>query len=397
MKRITLIYVNGGGGHLSGARAIEEGIRLTGMPWDVELVNLEDLLKPLDPMSGLTGIHVTDAYNFFLTKGWTRAWTPVMRATQAWAYLMHRPVVNLLARHWSQRPPDVLVSLMPLFNRALCASFARAAPGRPFVTVMRDIADHPPRFWIERQRQYLMCGSDRAVQQAVTMGMPPNRIVRSSGMILNPRFHTLAPIDREAERTRLGLDPRRLTGLVMFGGVAPRKTMLQIDRLLSDSGLPVQLIFLCGRNQPLVDELRNQPSRIPRWVEGFTSAVPYWMQLADFFIGKPGPGSLSEAAFMGLPVIVERNASTMPQESYNPSWVRENGFGIVVRSFSQLPRAVSALLDPVRYERIRANTRAVPNRGLYEFLQLAHRLLREETPLPEFDRPEAVVVPIAAG
>ena len=46
------------------------------------------------------------------------------------------------------------------------------------------------------------------------------------------------------------------------------------------------------------------------------------MQLADFFIGKPGPGSISEAVQQGLPVIVVDNAWTMPQERYNARQAR---------------------------------------------------------------------------
>ena len=61
------------------------------------------------------------------------------------------------------------------------------------------------------------------------------------------------------------------------------------------------------------------------YVEGFTKEVPRYMQLADYFIGKPGPGSISEAVAMRLPVIVERNAWTLPQERYNADWVRETG------------------------------------------------------------------------
>ncbi len=60
------------------------------------------------------------------------------------------------------------------------------------------------------------------------------------------------------------------------------------------------------------------------------------MQLADFFIGKPGPGSLSEALAMHLPVIVERNAWTLPQERYNADWVLENEVGLVLPEFSTI-------------------------------------------------------------
>ena len=62
-------------------------------------------------------------------------------------------------------------------------------PDRPFVTILTDLADYPPHFWIERQEQYLICGTERAVEQARAMGHPEERIFRASGMILHPRFY----------------------------------------------------------------------------------------------------------------------------------------------------------------------------------------------------------------
>ena len=62
------------------------------------------------------------------------------------------------------------------------------------------------------------------------------------------------------------------------------------------------------------------------------------MLLSDFFIGKPGPGSVSEAVAMRLPVIVERNAWTLPQERYNAEWVLEKQLGLVVRGPASNPR-----------------------------------------------------------
>ena len=70
------------------------------------------------------------------------------------------------------------------------------------------------------------------------------------------------------------------------------------------------------------------------------------MQLADYFIGKPGPGSISEAVAMRLPVIVERNAWTLPQERYNAEWVREQGVGIVLTNFRGIARAVDGCWNP---------------------------------------------------
>jgi len=54
------------------------------------------------------------------------------------------------------------------------------------------------------------------------------------------------------------------------------------------------------------------------------------MWLSEFFIGKPGPGSVSEALAMGLPVLVEAGNKTLAQERYNVEWIEEQGVGLPV-------------------------------------------------------------------
>ena len=108
---------------------------------------------------------------------------------------------------------------------------------------------------------------------------------------------------------------------------------------------------------------------------GFASDIPRYMQLADFFIGKPGPGSISEAVQQGLPVIVVDNAWTMPQERYNARWVIEHHVGIVHRSFRTIDRAVEELLG--RFDEFRASVRGQRNRALFEIPGMLERIVRQ--------------------
>ena len=101
-------------------------------------------------------------------------------------------------------------------------------------------------------------------------------------------------------------------------------------------------------------------------MEGFTKEMPHFMQLADYFIGKPGPGSISEAIAMHLPVIVERNAWTLPQERYNADWIREREVGLVLRNFRGIARAVEELLQPETFRRFHAATARLNNRAVFE-------------------------------
>ena len=103
------------------------------------------------------------------------------------------------------------------------------------------------------------------------------------------------------------------------------------------------------------------------------------MHLSDFFIGKPGPGSLSEAVAMQLPVITECNSWTLPQERYNADWIQEKEIGQVVRSFKQIEPAVRNLLVPATLARYKHNTAAMPNQAVFEIPGILDKILNHCT------------------
>jgi 1,2-diacylglycerol 3-beta-galactosyltransferase len=376
VKKLDFIYFDAGGGHRSAAMALQQVIAQQGRPWEIRMVNLQEQLDALDIFRRITGLRLQDYYNLLLKKGWTLGSGELLKGLHVVIRLFQPALVRLLRDFWRAGQPDMVVSLIPNFNRALKLSLEAALPGTPLVTILTDIADYPPHFWIERQQQYLICGSDRAAEQARQLGHAANRVFRASGMILNPRFYEPVTADRGAERQRLGLTPQWPTGLVLFGGEGSA-AMLEIAHRLEAAARPLQLILICGRNQKLAASLRGMPARIPMFVEGFTREVPYYMHLSDFFIGKPGPGSISEAIAMKLPVIVERNAWNLPQERYNCEWVRQQDVGMVLRSFRGIAAAVEQLLDPATYGRMCANAAAQSNRAVFEIPDMLERIMAQ--------------------
>jgi len=374
LASLDFVYFDAGGGHRSAATALHAVIGRERRPWHVRLVNLNDVLLPADILKKLTGRGLQDIYNLLLRYGWTLGMPQLLPLMHGLIRLRHSSAVELLARYWGRTPTDMVVSLVPQFNRAMSEAFRAVNPQGHYVTVLTDMADYPPHFWIERVDQDVICGTPRAVQQALAAGLPSECVHRVSGMILKPEFYEQGTHDSHDGRRRLGLDPETPTGLVLFGGYgAP--SMYGIARRLQSVSRPLQLILICGHNRKLADRLRTLRSRIAMHVEGFTSEVPRFMQLADFLIGKPGPGSISEAVAMKLPVIVEKNAWTMPQERYNADWVVENGVGIVVRSFRGIRGAIERLLEPGVLEKCRARAAAIDNRAVFEIPNILQRIL----------------------
>jgi 1,2-diacylglycerol 3-beta-galactosyltransferase len=367
---VDLVYFNAGGGHRAAAQALRDILYQQGRPWHVRLVNLTQVLDPQQRFQRCTGRQPEDLYNLRLRRGWTWGLGFELKLLQAGIAAAHRPLLRRLRRHWAETAPDLVVSLIPNFNRPMGQALAQARPGVSFVTVMTDLADLPPHFWIEpRVQQHVICGTPRAQAQALAAGLPRERVSLVSGMLLRPSFYEAEAGCPAAGRRALGLDPQRPVIAVMYGGQGSME-MLRIARALPHH----QLMLFTGHNAELAERLRRLPAAAPRAVLGFTQQVPQLLRLADGFIGKPGPGALSEALHLGLPVITFDNAWTMPQERYNTRWVRELGVGLVLRSLADLPDAVESLCD--RLPELRSRVRWLDNRALFEVPALLDELLQ---------------------
>jgi glycosyl transferase family 28 len=377
MKKIHVVFHDGGGGHRNAAVALQTIAAQQQRPWQVELVQFQELTDQLDVLRKLTGIRIQEQYNLLLQNGWTLGSVFLLRLLQATIRAFHRQLVRLLENFWREKPADLLVSVIPHFNRELCQSWSKIYPGCPFVTLITDLADFPPRFWIEPlKEQYVIAGTERAAEQARALGHDAAHIFRTSGMILRPDFYAPDNSDPLALRTELGLRSDLTTAIVLFGGHGS-KVMYDITCRLDGAQLPLQLILICGRNEELAAKFNAQPWRMPVKVIGFTKEIHKLMRAADFLIGKPGPGSIAEAMVRKLPVLIECNAWTLPQERYNAEWVAEKRVGIVLRSFREVVSGVQRILDPAALAEFRKNVAALENRAIFEIPEILDKLLRE--------------------
>ena len=375
MKQVYLMIYDLGGGHRSIANALHEVIQQRGLPWQIHIVDVfRDIIGTDAPHKVYN--------NFVLKKKWARIINePILVPSfKLQVSLCYRAWRSRLEKYWQEHQPDLVVSLLPYVNKLLKDSLQKTFPQTPFVTCMTDFADVPPRFWLEPQEQFVVCPSQTAVEQARSYNCPKMNIIQTSGVVIHPRFNEPKQGDRALERKSLGLNPDLPTGLVVFGSHGSQQ-MIEIAERLSKSDLKLQLIFLCGHDRELASALKNIATRFPKLIEGFTKKIPYYMDLADFFIGKPGNVSISEAVSRKLPVITECNNMTLFQERAIAGWIKSSQFGIIVNNFGEINQAVSKLSDPKNFHRYQANVEAYSNRAVFEVVDSLEAILANSYPI----------------
>src|SRR5260370_37158085 len=251
MRKVHVVFHDGGGGHRNAAVALQTVISRQQRDWQIELIQFQDLTDRLDVLRKLTGIRIQPQYNIMLQKGWTLGSTQLLRVLQLTIRIFQKPLVNLLEKFWRENPADLLISVIPHFNRQICEIWTKVYPGRPFVTIITDVADFTPRFWIEPIKdKYVIAGTEKAANQARALGHDGAHIFLTSGMILRPDFYEIDYSDPLELRKKMGLREGLTTAIVLFGG--PRsKIMYDITEKMDTAGLTPSFILISGRNDSL--------------------------------------------------------------------------------------------------------------------------------------------------
>ena len=87
MINVDLVFFDAGGGHRAAAEALRLVMEEQG-GWNIRLVNLQELLDPIDLVRKLTGLRMQDLYNLMLKKGWTLGTPQTVRVLQFFIRLL---------------------------------------------------------------------------------------------------------------------------------------------------------------------------------------------------------------------------------------------------------------------------------------------------------------------
>ena len=386
LPEVVLFTFDAGGGHRAAARALVAAAEQREAPFRFEVVSLQDVLAPLDVGQRLTGRPLEQTYNDMVRRRRTRFLVPMLRGLQWVVRRLHSPLEARVAAYLSTRRPAAVLSVIPNFNAILAGAVRRSHSAAPLLVLLTDFCDFPPHFWMEPALDGVIVATGDAQRQARELGLPGERIFRTTGMVLHPRFYPRAGMERRAlVRQELGLQASDFAVLVMFGGKGSPEMQPLCAELLKASA-QWHVIGVCGDNPRLFEGLAEVEGtsggrlhRLP-----FTDRVADLLAASDLFVTKPGPGCLAEAFHQRVPVVVCGNAHTIPQERYNVRMVARDGLGVAVRNWRDMPAAAATLAaDAERLSRIRQNLRSLPdNNAVYEVLEIVGRTIAGRRGLP---------------
>lgn len=144
--------------------------------------------------------------------------------------------------------------------------------------------------------------------------------------------------DRAAVRERLGLRKEAFT-LLIVSGTLGSPADISVVRSLIKSQLPIQVIYSCGNNKLLLEQVKLLKKVAERDISsddlgsllplGYTTNLNQYMQAADLVMGKAGPNTLFETAATLTPFMATHHLSGHEDcnikiiEDYQLGWVRE--------------------------------------------------------------------------
>jgi len=379
VKNIVILYTEAGGGHKAAALALKEIIERNPF-WRVTLINpFQTMYAKFDLIKKVTGLSSEEVYNK-LVSAKEHSFINLLLLSIIFKfnlYFYYSKLVEKISIDLQEINPDMLISVTPFINQLFNDAIKRAKYHVPFVTMMTDYSECAKNIWIVSKDQFLICGSKKLVEQAESKGHPKDKIFPTSGMIVNPSFYDLTMTDKKLRLQELGLQGDLPTGIVIFGSHGSA-CMLEIAKAMNNCTTKIQLIFICGKNTIIKAKIDRFKTDYPKITTGFIPDIQNYMAIADFFIGKPGGASISEASIMKLPIIVKANIFTLFQERYNAKWVEEKKIGVCVSNFSDIAVVVTKLLENISvYKKSYAQ---MNNRGVLEIPAILEKIFNYEQP-----------------
>jgi processive 1,2-diacylglycerol beta-glucosyltransferase len=360
--RVLLLSASSGAGHLRAAQALEKAFAARGDCIVEHIDAMKYASKLFQNLYHKTYISLANRAPDVLGLLYDRTDQPWNnpRPRLAMDRLNVQPMIRMLQR----AQPDLCVATHFLPGEILAWLIAKKKLRARHAIVITDYDVHA--LWLCRTVDRYYVALTESAEYLVAIGIPREKL-RVTGIPVDPLF--AKPVDRNAVRKHLGLDPSAPIVLAAAGGegVGPVE---QLVRGLLELRRPWQIVAIAGKSEKMrkrLEALSRQAGSLPEGAPrlcpvGFTTEMDQYMAAADLLVGKAGGLTTSEALARALPMVL---IEPIPgQEERNADHLLEAGAAIRCNNLPVAAWKVAALLDdPARLKQMQEAARrmARPN------------------------------------
>jgi processive 1,2-diacylglycerol beta-glucosyltransferase len=364
LKRVLLLSVSAGAGHMRAAEALEKAFKTAAN--GVEVRHLDVLNYTNKVFRHLYSKAYIDLVNKLPeVPGWMydrldKPWKNERRRL-ALDKLNTRPFVKVLREY----QPDMIVCTHFLPAEIVSWLKAKERLASRQAIVVTDFDVHA--MWLCHHYEQYFVAIDEARAYLEVLGIPVDKIT-VSGIPIDPVFAVHK--DKQEMRRKHGLAADRTTILLSAGGFGVGSMESLIAALLNLQ-TRAQVVAVCGRNGELKARLDKLAARHTAQARvlikpfGYTREMDELMAASDLVLGKPGGLTTSEALAKGLVFAI---VNPIPgQEERNSDHLLEAGIGIRCNNLPTLAYKLNLLLgDQKRFAQMQRNTHTLarPNAAM---------------------------------
>jgi 1,2-diacylglycerol 3-beta-galactosyltransferase len=339
MTHIVFLMSDTGGGHRAAARAIEAALRTRhGDSFTTELVDLwrNYYPPPLNRMPETYVQWVNTNPRSYAQQYWVNDRVFRLKPVRA---LYNRLMFTRMRRMYREHPGTLYVCVHSVFVSPAVYTHRQLKIAAPFLTVITDWA-LPTVLWYDARADLTLVPTEPAYQRGLRLGVPAERL-ELTGAVIHPKFTNVTQAKAEA-RAALGWAANAQIVLLVGGGDGMGR-IADTARAVDEKNTGATLVVIAGKNDTLRSELDTIRWRGNVQIHGFVDTMQLFMRAADLIITKAGPATITEAAVMGTPMII--NGGIGHQETPNADYVVERGAGLYVTTPEDVAASVARVLS----------------------------------------------------
>ncbi len=324
-KKIVILTLPVGGGHLTAAKIVDEALRDKAKgAVIVKTIDIMDEWIPGSPKffakSYEQSVKNLNSAPYKLSYDFANAQPKLV--DELFGLFFNR----LADRIFKREMPDLVVSTFPIVSYLSHKSLQKSGQTDvPIVSVITD-AGAVHRLWLMGVEDTVITATKDTIDYAVSQGVPREKL-HYFGFPVLKHFSRLP--SRVLAREKLGLENKPTVVITSGGlGMNPKK-MVKIVEELARRKVTFQVEVICGKNENLYDELSKiDTTGLAIHLHKFVTNMPLLLAASDVVCSKAGWLTVSETIAARRPMIL---FNIIPgQEEPNASYVVKNGYGEVI-------------------------------------------------------------------